>query len=103
MMTCLEYRYRVEFSREQYIEIGDYAPLRGLDWFASPWDEPSVDFLEDLNVVEHGVASASVTDIGMLHARAATGKTIILSTGISTFDRIDRAVEVLGIERPLRS
>jgi N-acetylneuraminate synthase len=102
-MTCLENRYRVEFSREQYIEIGDYATLRGLDWFASPWDETSVDFLEDLNVVEHGVASASVTDIGMLHARAATGKTIILSTGISTFDRIDRAVEVLGIERPLRS
>jgi N-acetylneuraminate synthase len=96
MMTYLEYRYRVEFSREQYIEIGDYATLRGLDWFASPWDEPSVDFLEDLNVVAHKVASASVTDIGMLQALAATGKPIILSTGMSTLDQIDRAVEVLG-------
>ena len=37
-MTYLEYRYRVEFDREQYIEIGDHATLRGLDWFASPWD-----------------------------------------------------------------
>ncbi len=96
MMTYLEYRYRVEFSREQYIEIGDYATLRGLDWFASPWDEPSVDFLEDLNVVAHKVASASVTDIGMLQALAATGKPIILSTGMSTLEQIDRAVEVLG-------
>ncbi len=98
-MTYLEYRYRVEFSREQYIEIGDYATLRGLDWFASPWDEPSVDFLEDLNVVAHKVASASVTDIGVLQALAATGKPIILSTGMSTLDQIDRAVDVLGTDR----
>jgi N-acetylneuraminate synthase len=93
-MTYLEYRYRVEFDREQYVEIGDYATLRGLDWFASPWDEPSVDFLEDLNVVAHKVASASVTDLGMLRALAATGKPIILSTGMSTLDQIDRAVGV---------
>jgi N-acetylneuraminate synthase len=99
MMTYLEYRYRVEFAREQYVDIGDYATLRGLDWFASPWDEPSVDFLEDLNVVAHKVASASVTDIGMLQALAATGKPIILSTGMSTLDQIDRAVEVLGTKR----
>ncbi len=93
-MTYLDYRYRVEFSREQYVEIGDYATLRGLDWFASPWDEPSVDFLEDLNVVAHKVASASVTDLGMLRALAATGKPIILSTGMSTLEQIDRAVAV---------
>jgi N-acetylneuraminate synthase len=98
-MTYLDYRYRVEFSREQYVEIGDYATERGLDWFASPWDEPSVDFLEDLGVVAHKVASASVTDIPMLRALAATGKPIILSTGMSTLDEIDRAVETLGTER----
>jgi N-acetylneuraminate synthase len=95
-MTYLDYRYRVEFNREQYVEIGDYATVRGLDWFASPWDEPSVDFLEDLGVVAHKVASASVTDIPMLRALAATGKTIILSTGMSTLDEIDAAVDALG-------
>jgi N-acetylneuraminate synthase len=95
-MTYLEYRYRVEFSRAQYVEIGDYATMRGLDWFASPWDVPSVEFLEDLNVSAHKVASASVTDIAMLEALAATGKPIILSTGMSTLEQIDRAVEVLG-------
>lgn len=97
-MTYLDYRYRVEFNREQYVEIGDYATLRGLDWFASPWDEPSVDFLEDLSVVAHKVASASVTDIPMLRALAATGKPVILSTGMSTLEEIDLAVETLGTE-----
>jgi N-acetylneuraminate synthase len=97
-MSYLEYRYRVEFSREQYVEIGDYATVRGLDWFASPWDVPSVDFLEDLNVVAHKVASASVTDIEMLQRLADTGKTIILSTGMSTLDQIDTAVNLIGTD-----
>ena len=99
MMTYLEYRNRVEFSREQYVEIGDYATYRGLDWFAPPSDEPSVDFLENLNLSAHKVASASVTDIEMLRVVAATGKPIILSTGMSTLDQIDRAVDVLDTER----
>ena len=94
-MSYLDYRYRVEFDREQYIEIGDHATLRGLSWFASPWDEPSVDFLEDLGVSAHKVASASVTDSGLLTRLAATGKPIILSTGMSTLEQIDRAVEIL--------
>ncbi|MEO8263462.1 MAG: N-acetylneuraminate synthase family protein [Pseudolysinimonas sp.] len=97
-MTYLQYRYRVEFDREQYIEIGDHATMRGLDWFASPWDVPSVEFLEDLNVVAHKVASASVTDLELLRALAATGKPVILSTGMSTLDEIDAAIEVLGVE-----
>jgi len=97
-MTYLEYRYRVEFDREQYIEIGDHATLRGLDWFASPWDVPAVEFLEDLNVVAHKVASASVTDLDLLAALAATGKPVILSTGMSTMQQIDAAVEVLGTD-----
>lgn len=98
-MTYLEYRYRVEFDRDQYVEIGDYANLRGLDWFASPWDEPSVDFLEDLNVVAHKVASASVTDLGLLRRLAETGKPIILSTGMSTIEQIDTAVDIFDPEK----
>ncbi len=96
-MTYLEYRYRVEFDHDQYVEIGDYATVRGLDWFASPWDVPSVAFLEDLNVVAHKVASASVTDLELLAALEATGKPVILSTGMSTIDQIDAAVDILGI------
>jgi N-acetylneuraminate synthase len=59
---------------------------------------PSVAFLEDLNVVAHKVASASVTDLELLRALAATGKPVILSTGMSTLEQIDAAVEVLGTE-----
>ncbi|MBO3664017.1 N-acetylneuraminate synthase family protein [Microbacterium stercoris] len=97
-MTYLEYRYRVEFSREQYIEVGDYATMRGLHWFASPWDVPSVEFLENLRVVAHKVASASITDLEMLAALRETGKPIILSTGMSTIEQIDRAVAEVGTE-----
>lgn len=97
-MSYLEYRYRVEFEREQYVEIGDHATLRGVDWFASPWDVPSVAFLEDLNVVAHKVASASVTDLELLRAVAATGKPVILSTGMSTMAQIEAAVDVLGVD-----
>jgi N-acetylneuraminate synthase len=100
-MTYLEYRRRVEFDRDQYIEISDHALLRGLEWFASPWDEPSVAFLEDLGATAHKVASASLTDHGLLRALRDTGKTVILSTGMSTIEQIDAAIDVLGTERLL--
>jgi N-acetylneuraminate synthase len=98
-MTYLDYRRRVEFGRDEYVEIGDHATLRGLDWFASPWDVPSVAFLEELNVVAHKVASASVTDLELLTALRETGKPIILSSGMSTIEQIDRALETLGTDR----
>ncbi|MFD8768496.1 N-acetylneuraminate synthase family protein [Microbacterium oxydans] len=99
VMSYLDYRRRVEFGREEYVEIGDYATMRGLDWFASPWDVPSVEFLEDLNVVAHKVASASLTDTELLIALRETGKPVILSTGMSTIEQIDRALETLGTDR----
>ena len=98
-MTYLEYRYRVEFEKPEYTEIAAYAKDKGVDWFASPWDEPSVDFLEEMGVTTHKVASASVTDLGMLRKLAATGKPIILSTGMSTLEQIDTAVEILGTDK----
>lgn len=98
-MTYLDYRRRVEFDAEQYAQIGSYAAARGLDWFASPWDVPSVDVLESLDVVAHKIASASVTDLELLERVAQTGKPVILSTGMSTLDEIDRAVEVVGTDR----
>ena len=98
-MSYLDYRRRVEFGRDEYVEIGDYATMAGLHWFASPWDVPSVEFLEGLNVVAHKVASASLTDTELLIALRETGKPVFLSTGMSTLSQIDAAVEVLGTER----
>lgn len=99
VMSYLDYRRRVEFGRDEYVEIGDHATMHGLDWFASPWDVPSVEFLEDLNVVAHKVASASLTDTELLLALRETGKPVILSTGMSTIEQIDRALDTLGMDR----
>jgi len=97
-MTYLDYRYRVEFDREQYQKVAQHAAERGLQWFASPWDVPSVEFLEDLEVPTHKVASASLTDTELLGELARTGKPIILSTGMSTLEQIDAAVDILGTD-----
>ncbi|MFI7041157.1 N-acetylneuraminate synthase family protein [Microbispora rosea] len=98
-MTYMEYKIRTEFGADEYAHIAKYCDERGIDWFASPWDVPSVDFLEDMDVVAHKVASASVTDHELLRALAATRKPVILSTGMSTIEEIDAAVEILGTER----
>ncbi len=98
-MTYLDYRYRVEFDTKQYAKIATHCAEVGLDWFASPWDEPSVDFLERSRVVAHKIASATLTDLDLLAAVARTGKPVFCSTGMSTLAQVDAAVEVLGTER----
>ncbi|MFI7642101.1 N-acetylneuraminate synthase family protein [Nonomuraea sp. NPDC049400] len=98
-MTYLEYKERTEFGFDEYRQIAKYCDERGLHWFASPWDVPSVEFLEEMDVLVHKVASASVADHELLRALAATGKPIILSTGMSTLSEIDEAVEILGTDK----
>jgi N-acetylneuraminate synthase len=95
-MTYIDYRHRVEFGVEEYAAIDEHARQRGIAWFASPWDVESVDFLEQFDVPAHKVASASLTDDELLRRLRATGRTIILSTGMSTPRQIRHAVEVLG-------
>jgi sialic acid synthase SpsE len=95
-MTYLAYRHRVEFGAEEYRQIDEYCLEVGIDWFASPWDVESVDFLGAFNQPAFKVASACLTDDTLLRAMRATGKTVILSTGMSTPDQIRHAVEVLG-------
>ena len=94
----LEYRQRMEFGLEEYREIDAYARKIGLTWFASVWDEPSVDFLMAFNPVVYKVPSAALTDHGLLKKLASTGRPVILSTGMSTFDQIKDAVRLLDID-----
>ncbi|WP_406422693.1 N-acetylneuraminate synthase family protein [Streptomyces sp. NBC_00873] len=95
-MTYIDYRHRVEFGEDEYRAIDEYCKKKGIDWFASPWDTEAVAFLEKFDVPTHKVASASLTDDELLRALRATGKTVILSTGMSTPAQIRHAVEVLG-------
>jgi N-acetylneuraminate synthase len=98
-MSYLEYRHRVELGLAEYEEIDRYCKEAGVAWFASPWDVPSVEFLERFAVPCHKVASASLTDHDLLRALRDTGRPIIASTGMSTMDEVDQAVEVLGVDR----
>jgi N-acetylneuraminate synthase len=95
-MTYIDYRDRVEFGVEEYEAIDEHAKRRGIDWFASPWDVASVDFLDQFDVPAHKVASACLTDDELLRRLRASGRTVILSTGMSTMRQIRHAVEVLG-------
>ena len=98
-MTYLAYRHRVEFDQDDYEAIGRYCATRGISWFASPWDVPSVDFLELANPPAHKIASACLTDDELLERVRDTGRTVILSTGMSTMEQIRRAIDILGRER----
>jgi N-acetylneuraminate synthase len=86
----------LEFGYEQYKEIDQFARACGMPWFASCWDEGSVDFIDQFDPPCYKIASASLTDDNLLTHTRAKGKPIILSTGMSTLEQIDHAVEVLG-------
>ncbi len=98
-MTYLDYRHRVEFGEDDYRQIALHCEKRGVHWFASPWDVPSVHFLQRHDVMAYKIASACLTDRDLLVAVRQTEQPVILSTGMSTLEEIDRAVEVLGTER----
>lgn len=100
-ISYLDYRYKVEFGLNEYREIDRYCKEKNIPWFASVWDEPSVDFLQQFNPICYKIPSASLTDKNLLlHARD-TGMPIILSTGMSTMQQIKAAVNVLGEENLL--
>jgi N-acetylneuraminate synthase len=95
-ISYMDYRERVEFGVDEYREIDRHARAQGIMWFASCWDEPSVEFIEQFDVPCYKVASASLTDDALLKRTRAAGKPMLLSTGMSTLEQIDHAVDLLG-------
>lgn len=100
-MTYIDYRRRIEFKWPEYVEIARCCAEYGIGWFASCWDEESVDFIEQFEPPCHKVASASVTDLALLRKIGATGRPIILSTGMSTMAQIDSAIRALNVDELL--
>ena len=100
IMTYLEYRHLVELDRPRYAEIHAHCRAVGMPWFASCWDCEAVTFIEQFSPPCYKVASASITDDKLLIAtrNAAGSKPLLVSTGMSTLEQIDHAVEVLGKE-----
>jgi N-acetylneuraminate synthase len=96
IMSYMDYRERIEFGAEEYEEIASYCRQKGIGWFASCWDMPSVDFIEQFDPIAYKVASASVTDHELLSHLSALGRTLVMSTGMSTIEQIDTALSVLA-------
>jgi len=100
-ITYLDYRRKMEFGEAEYREIDRHARELGITWFASVWDEPSVDFLEMFNPVAYKIPSAALTDHNLLRKVRSTGRPVILSTGMSTFEQIRQAVDLLDADNLL--
>ena len=95
-ISYMEYRYKVEFSLEQYREIDKFCKEQKITWFASVWDKPSVDFMEEFDVPCYKIPSALLTNDSLLPYIKKKGRPIILSTGMSSLKEVDHAVDVLA-------
>ena len=93
-MTYIDYRYKVEFSKEDYADIDKFCKEKNIIWFASCWDEEAVDFIEQFDVPIYKTASAILTDINLLKKHKTLNKPIMISTGMSTMEEIEEAVKI---------
>lgn len=90
-MKYIDYRYKVEFGKDEYAEIDRYCNEKGIFWFASCWDDEAVDFIEQFGVPIYKTASASLTDKNLLLKHKRLNKPTIISTGMSTMEEIEEA------------
>jgi sialic acid synthase SpsE len=97
----MDYRYKVEFDESQYEELANFANKLNVHLFASPWDTESVDFLVKMNHPVIKIPSASITDFELLEKIASTNLPVIMSTGMSTMEQIEKAVAVFNKENLL--
>ena len=92
--TQREQKEGLEFGQEEFDEIDAHCKEMGIDWFASAWDVPSQDFLNQYDLKYNKIASPMLTHIELLKAVADEGKPTFVSTGMSNYDDIDKAVEI---------
>jgi N-acetylneuraminate synthase len=95
-VTNGDLKRRLEFGADQYAEIDRYCAGKNIIWFASCWDEASVDLIEQFKPPCYKIASASLTDHNLLRHHRKTERPLIISTGMSTLEQIDHSVEVSG-------
>lgn len=86
---------KLELNYEDFIELQNYANLNKIDFLSSAFDIESIEFLEKLDMKYFKIPSGEITNLPYLRRVAATKKTIILSTGMSTYCDIERAVNIL--------
>jgi N-acetylneuraminate synthase len=94
-MTYLEYKHKIEFGKEEYDEIDSYCKQQGIAWSASPWDLDSLEFLQQYDIPFIKLPSAMLTNDELLTQCVEKFNKVIFSTGMSTEEEIDHAVDVL--------
>ena len=90
-MTYIDYRHKVEFTKDDFSEIDRFCKEKDIVWFASCWDEEAVDFIQQFDVPLFKTASASLTDKNLLLKHKKINKPTIISTGMSTMEEIEDA------------
>lgn len=100
-MKYIDYRYKTEFGEEEYSEIDKFCKSNDIMWTASCWDIPSVEFIEKFGVPFHKAPSAALTDIEMLKRMAESNIPVMISSGMSTLDHIQNAIDEIGKENLL--
>tara|TARA_A200000113_G_C8855433_1_gene351660 strand:- start:261 stop:1133 length:873 start_codon:yes stop_codon:yes gene_type:complete len=93
-MSYIDYKRKIELSINQYKEIDSYCKQKQITWFASCWDEQSVDQLAEINISCFKIASASLTDYKTINSMLKYDIPIIMSTGMSTFMEIQESVNM---------
>ena len=88
----------LEFGKSEYAEIDKYCKEVGIEWFASAWDLKSQEFLQQFNCKYNKVASAMVVYEELLKMIASEGKHTFISTGMATYDDIQKAVDIFRLE-----
>ena len=92
-MTYLEYKYKVEFGKEEYDEIDRYCKEKGIGWFASVWDKDSVDFMAQYSKITK-IPSALITNKELISYAREKFDYLIISTGMSTEGEIEDCVSI---------
>ena len=93
-ISYLDYKKKIEFSKDDYKIIDDYCKEQKIEWFASVWDLDSLKFIEQFNVSSHKIASALVTNLELLEEVAKCKKYTFISTGMCELEDIDKAVDI---------
>ena len=98
-MSYIDYKHRMEFGKEEYDEIDEYCKDKGIEWSASPWDMDSLEFLLEYDIPFLKIPSAMITNEELMRASARSGKEVIFSTGMSTLEETDQAVQWMREEK----
>ena len=94
--TYGEHKRVLELSKEDYLDLFNFSSEHNIDFAASGWDEESIDFLDNLGVPFFKMASADITNFPLLKHAAGKGKPVIISTGMSDMDTVEKAVSLVS-------